>query len=124
MSESDGILAMGVERGAAGEGAGCFGTMHVRVGCVCEWLRVRGSFAVARELFTCAHESHRPWPFFANAPGVLVSQSDGRTTTYALNELQPRGTFFVGPGADVYNGMVVGENTRDDDLEVRDLPER
>lgn len=38
--------------------------------------------------------------------------SDGRSTTYALGELQSRGTFFIEAGADVYSGMIIGENNR------------
>ena len=44
--------------------------------------------------------------------GVLVSTSEGRSTLHALGELQSRGTFFIEPGADVYPGMVIGENNR------------
>eukprot|EP00798_Chlamydomonas_sp_ICE-L_P017225 gene17224-23547_t len=50
--------------------------------------------------------------------GVMVSMADGKTTTYALGKLQSSGVFFVDPGADVYRGMVVGEHTRDNDLDV------
>lgn len=48
--------------------------------------------------------------------GSLVSMEPGATTGYALVNLQARGTFFVGPGVDVYEGMVVGENIRTEDL--------
>jgi GTP-binding protein len=48
----------------------------------------------------------------------MVSDRAGRTTTYALYHLEPRGTLFVGPGTEVYEGMVVGENARDNDLDV------
>ncbi len=48
----------------------------------------------------------------------MVSVADGRASSYALGELQSRGTFFVTPGADVYAGMVVGEHTREEDLDV------
>lgn len=50
--------------------------------------------------------------------GVLVSIGPGKTNGYACFNLQDRGTLFVGPGDDVYEGMVVGENTRDNDLIV------
>jgi len=50
--------------------------------------------------------------------GSLVSMSDGTTTTYALFNLQDRGTMFVSPGAKVYNGMVIGRHIRDKDLEI------
>ena len=52
------------------------------------------------------------------ATGALVSDRAGRTTTYALYHLEPRGTLFIGTGTEVYEGMIVGENARDNDLDV------
>ncbi len=61
-----------------------------------------------------------PWqgPISGRATGALVADRPGRTTTYALYHLEPRGTLFVGPGLEVYEGMVVGENARDNDMDV------
>ena len=50
--------------------------------------------------------------------GVLVSMADGVSVAFSLWNLQERGKLFIGPGADVYEGMIVGENTRTGDLEV------
>lgn len=50
--------------------------------------------------------------------GVLVSMEAGITTAYALDSIQERGRLFVAPGVEVYEGMVVGENARPDDLPV------
>lgn len=50
--------------------------------------------------------------------GVLVSMENGKTTAYALGQLEDRGIMFVEPGVEVYEGMVVGEHTRDNDLAV------
>ncbi len=50
--------------------------------------------------------------------GVLVVHENGTTIPFALNKLQDRGRFFVGPGKPVYEGQIVGENTRDNDLVV------
>lgn len=50
--------------------------------------------------------------------GVLVSMMAGTSTAYILNELEARGTLFIGDGVTVYDGMIVGENSREDDLEV------
>jgi GTP-binding protein len=50
--------------------------------------------------------------------GVLISNSDGEAAAYAIFNLQDRGPFFIGPQARVYIGMIVGEHTRDNDLEV------
>jgi GTP-binding protein len=53
-----------------------------------------------------------------------VSMADGRATLYALHLLLPRGSFFIAPGEDVYAGMVVGEHTRDSDVEVNPTREK
>ncbi|MGB7590094.1 MAG: translational GTPase TypA [Terriglobia bacterium] len=50
--------------------------------------------------------------------GVLVADRAGITTAYALNNLQSRGELFYGPGTEVYEGMIVGENSRADDIDV------
>ena len=50
--------------------------------------------------------------------GVLVAFENGKTTTYSLNTTQERGTLFVGPGVEVYTGMIVGLNTRDSDIDI------
>ncbi|NBP01657.1 MAG: translational GTPase TypA [Proteobacteria bacterium] len=50
--------------------------------------------------------------------GALISMEQGSTTGYALDALQPRGELFVGPGEQVYEGMVIGEHSRDNDLDV------
>jgi GTP-binding protein len=50
--------------------------------------------------------------------GVMVSTETGRTTAYALENLQERGTLFVGAGEQVYEGQIVGEHCRDNDLPV------
>lgn len=56
--------------------------------------------------------------------GVLVSQDSGKATGYALFKLQERSELFVGPGAEVYEGMIVGENSRDNDLVVNPVREK
>ena len=50
--------------------------------------------------------------------GVLVADRSGDTTAYALSHMEERGELFVGPGIGVYEGMVVGENSRPDDMDV------
>lgn len=50
--------------------------------------------------------------------GVLVSMENGKTTAYALGQLEDRGVMFVEPGVEVYEGMIVGENNHDNDLAV------
>ena len=56
--------------------------------------------------------------------GALVADRGGTTTAYALWNLQERGELFVGPGIDVYEGMVIGENSRDNDLDVNCVREK
>ena len=60
---------------------------------------------------------HRP-------TGALVADRAGATTSYALYNLQERGELFVGPGIDVYEGMIVGENAKDNDLDVNVVREK
>lgn len=50
--------------------------------------------------------------------GVLVSMENGKSTAYALGQLEDRGIMFIEPGEDIYEGMIVGEHTRDNDLAV------
>lgn len=56
--------------------------------------------------------------------GVLVSDREGRAVTYAIYHLQPRGTIFVNPGDPVYAGMIVGENSRSEDIRVNITKEK
>ena len=56
--------------------------------------------------------------------GALVADRRGQTASFALFNLQERGTLFVGPGEDVYEGMIVGENARSDDLDVNAIKEK
>jgi GTP-binding protein len=56
--------------------------------------------------------------------GALVADRSGQTATFALHALQERGTLFVGPGEEVYEGMIVGENARAEDLDVNPCKER
>jgi GTP-binding protein len=56
--------------------------------------------------------------------GALVADRQGKATAYAIDNLQPRGTLFVGPTEEVYEGMVVGEHARDSDLDVNITKEK
>ncbi|MEQ6376955.1 translational GTPase TypA [Bacillaceae bacterium S4-13-58] len=56
--------------------------------------------------------------------GVLVSLDRGKTTTYSIMALEDRGTIFVEPGTEVYEGMIVGEHNRDNDLTVNIIKEK
>ncbi len=56
--------------------------------------------------------------------GALVADRPGRATGYAIEHLQSRGEFFIPPGTQVYEGMVVGENNRENDLDVNIVKEK
>ena len=56
--------------------------------------------------------------------GALVADRRGMTVSYSLMTLQERGTLFVGPGEEVYEGMIIGENTRSEDLDVNPVKEK
>ena len=74
-------------------------------------------------ILTSLFDSYTPWKGVipGRARGVLISICLGKTTGYSLFNLQDRGVLFVGPGEEVYEGMVVGENSRDNDLDVNVL---
>ena len=57
-------------------------------------------------------------PIGQRSTGVLVATDAGKTTAYALKDTEERGTMFIGPGVDVYEGMIVGENKYNSDLAV------
>ncbi|MEO8115625.1 MAG: translational GTPase TypA, partial [Phenylobacterium sp.] len=60
-------------------------------------------------------------PIDAGRKGVLVSNSEGETAAFALWNLEDRGTMFVGGGEKTYQGMIIGENSRADDLDVNPM---
>lgn len=71
-------------------------------------------------ILTSVFDKFAPWKgtIPGRSRGVLISICAGKTSGYAIFNLQDRGTIFVSPGEDVYEGMVVGENSRDNDLIV------
>jgi GTP-binding protein TypA/BipA len=56
--------------------------------------------------------------------GVLIADRRGATVQYSLMSLQERGTMFVGPGEEVYEGMIIGENSRTEDIDVNPVKEK
>ncbi len=71
-------------------------------------------------------DGYEPWvgELRTRPTGSLVADRRGPTTGFALANLQERGTMFVGPGTDVYEGMIVGENSRQDDMDVNPTKEK
>jgi GTP-binding protein len=72
------------------------------------------------------HERYEPWhgELRTRPTGSLVADRRGPTTGFALANLQERGTMFVGPGIEVYEGMIIGENSRSDDMDVNPTKEK
>jgi GTP-binding protein len=67
-----------------------------------------------------------PWAgeILTRTSGALVADRRGETVTFSLFTLQERGSLFVGPGEEVYEGMIIGENSRADDLDVNPVKEK
>jgi GTP-binding protein len=71
-------------------------------------------------------DRYEPWhgELRTRPTGSLVADRQGAVTSFALFNLQDRGTMFVGPTTDVYEGMIVGENSRADDMDVNPTREK
>jgi GTP-binding protein len=71
-------------------------------------------------------DRYEPWhgELRTRPTGSLVADRRGSTTSFALLNLQERGTMFVPPGVEVYEGMIVGENARADDMDVNPTKEK
>jgi GTP-binding protein len=71
-------------------------------------------------------DGYEPWqgPLSKRQTGALVSDRQGVSTTYALFHLQPRGTLFINHNTPVYEGMIIGENSRENDLDVNATKEK
>jgi GTP-binding protein len=87
-----------------------------------EFLTVTRGTGIAHHVF----DGYRPWAgeLRTRRSGSLVADRAGSVTGYALAQLADRGTFFVTPGAAVYEGMVVGENPRAEDMDLNVCRER
>lgn len=71
-------------------------------------------------------KAYEPWkgPIPGRIAGVLVAKDKGTAVAYAIDKLQDRGSFFVSPGDEIYNGQVIGEHIRPDDLVVNLVVEK
>jgi len=71
-------------------------------------------------------DGYEPWhgPMSKRQTGALVSDREGTSTIYALFHLQPRGAIFISENTHLYEGMVIGENSRDNDLDVNAVREK
>jgi GTP-binding protein len=89
----------------------------------------RGEFLTATRgtgLLNTLFEGWAPWggPMIRRANGAIVADRQGQATPYALHHLQPRGVFFIQPGVDVYEGMIIGEHNRPNDTDVNVIKEK
>lgn len=81
-----------------------------------EFLTLTKGYGVMHHLF----HGYAPWrgEIATNRKGSMIATEAGKATTFALHALQDRGRFFIEPGTEVYPGMVVGEQVREQDIEV------
>ncbi len=77
-------------------------------------------------LLNTMFDGWEPWsgPMLRRTNGAMVADRTGECTEYALDHLQPRGVLFVSPGDAVYEGMIVGEHNRENDLDVNIIREK
>ncbi|MGY0058749.1 translational GTPase TypA [Streptomyces sp. LZ34] len=87
-----------------------------------EFLTDTRGTGIAHSIF----EGHEPWfgELRTRNSGSLVADRSGAVTAFAMTNLQERGTLFVSPGTEVYEGMIVGENSRSDDMDVNITKEK
>ena len=87
-----------------------------------EFLTDTKGTGIANHLF----DGYEPWQgdIAHRTTGAMVADRPGRATGYAIEHLQPRGELFVAPGDEVYEGMVVGENAREKDIDVNITKEK
>jgi GTP-binding protein len=89
----------------------------------------RGEFLTSTRgtgLLNTMFDGWAPWggPMMRRPTGAIVCDRVGVTTPYALDHLQPRGTFFLTPGVEVYEGMIIGEHNRANDTDVNAIKEK
>src|SRR5690349_21715714 len=87
-----------------------------------EFLTETRGTGIAHHVF----ENYEPWAgeIRSRASGSLVADRPGAATAYAMTNLQERGVMFVEPTTEVYEGMIVGENSREDDMDVNITKEK
>ena len=89
----------------------------------------RGEFLTATRgtgLLNTLFDGWTPWggPMMRRPTGAIIADRAGVATPYALDHLQPRGTFFLVPGVEVYEGMIIGEHNRNNDTDVNAIKEK
>lgn len=87
------------------------------IGYTTEFMSMTKGFGIINHTFDC-YQPLLPGKIGGRHQGVLVSMETGKSTTYGMMQIEDRGTLFLEPGTDIYEGMIVGENTRDADITV------
>lgn len=73
--------------------------------------------------FVADYENYKG-EFYSRFTGSIVSDRSGNAVPYALSNLEPRGRLFISPGEKVYEGMIIGEHNRENDINVNPCKEK
>ncbi|GIN83851.1 GTP-binding protein [Heyndrickxia sporothermodurans] len=87
------------------------------IGYTTEFMTLTRGYGILNHSFD-SYQPMQPGRVGGRHQGVLVSMETGKATTYGIMQVEDRGTIFVEPGTDIYEGMIVGENTRENDITV------
>ncbi|WP_312469137.1 translational GTPase TypA [Neobacillus sp.] len=87
------------------------------IGYTTEFLTMTRGYGIINHTFEC-YQPMLPGQVGGRHQGVLVSMESGKASTYGIMQVEDRGTIFVEPGTEIYEGMIVGENTRENDITV------
>ncbi|AIE59504.1 translational GTPase TypA [Bacillus methanolicus] len=87
------------------------------IGYTTEFLTMTRGYGIINHTFD-SYQPMQPGQVGGRRQGVLVSMETGKATTYGIMQVEDRGTIFVEPGTEIYEGMIVGEHTRENDITV------
>jgi GTP-binding protein len=87
------------------------------IGYTTEFLTMTRGYGIINHTFD-SYQPMLPGQVGGRHQGVLVSMESGKASTYGIMQIEDRGTIFVEPGTEIYEGMIVGENTRESDITV------
>ncbi|GER68429.1 GTP-binding protein [Weizmannia acidilactici] len=87
------------------------------IGYTTEFMTLTRGYGILNHTFD-SYQPMQPGRVGGRRNGVLVSMETGKATTYGMMQVEDRGTLFVEPGTEIYEGMIVGENSRENDIAV------
>lgn len=87
------------------------------IGYTTEFLTLTRGYGIINHTFD-SYQPMQPGQVGGRRQGVLVSMESGKASTYGIMQVEDRGTIFVDPGTEIYEGMIVGEHTRENDITV------